>query len=134
MESFETLLVAAGGMMPLSATLASAAVFDAFTGASKLEALLHGHSYAGNAIGCAVASEALDIFSSNPNMQSRAWGRHLGLGVSPEEAPGPAPAPAQERMVELWDPSLVAALSFHPQVTRVVALGMPCLSCSAMAA
>ena len=48
--------------MPLSATLASDAVFQAFLGPSKLDGLLHGHSYAGNPIGCAVALEALSIY------------------------------------------------------------------------
>ena len=48
--------------MPLSATLATDAVFQVFQGPSKLDALLHGHSYAGNPIGCAVACEALSIF------------------------------------------------------------------------
>ena len=48
--------------MPLSVTLASDAVFQAFLGPSKLDALLHGHSYAGNPIGCAVALEAMSIY------------------------------------------------------------------------
>ena len=48
--------------MPLAATLATNGVFQAFQGPSKLDALLHGHSYAGNPISCAVACEALSIF------------------------------------------------------------------------
>ena len=48
--------------MPLAATLATDAVFQAFQGPSKLDALLHGHSYAGNPISCAVACEALAIY------------------------------------------------------------------------
>jgi len=52
-----------GGTVPLAATLASEEVFDAFRGAEKTDALLHGHSYSAHAIGCAAACSALDIFS-----------------------------------------------------------------------
>ena len=52
--------------MPLSATLASDAVFQSFLGPSKLDALLHGHSYAGNPIGCTVALAALSIYEVMP--------------------------------------------------------------------
>ena len=52
--------------MPLAASLATERVFQAFLGPSKLDALLHGHSYAGNPIGCAVACEALDIYQASP--------------------------------------------------------------------
>jgi dethiobiotin synthetase/adenosylmethionine--8-amino-7-oxononanoate aminotransferase len=60
-----------GGTVPLAATLASEAVFDAFRGAVKTDALLHGHSYSAHPIGCAAACAALDMFAdvaSNPNM------------------------------------------------------------------
>lgn len=33
------------GVVPLAVTLASSPIFDAFKGDSKLQALLHGHSY-----------------------------------------------------------------------------------------
>ena len=49
--------------MPLAATLATAGVFDAFAGAAKTDALLHGHSYSGHAIGLSAAAAALDIYA-----------------------------------------------------------------------
>ena len=55
--------------MPLAATLATAGVFDAFGGAAKTDALLHGHSYSGHAIGLSAAAAALAIFddpAANP--------------------------------------------------------------------
>ncbi|KAJ1639754.1 pyridoxal phosphate-dependent transferase [Pavlovales sp. CCMP2436] len=52
-----------GGTVPLAVTLATEAVFDAFRGLSKPEALLHGHSYSAHAIGCSVASAALDMYA-----------------------------------------------------------------------
>ena len=65
----DTLL--AGGVLPLAVTLASEAVFDAFKGPGKLDALLHGHSYTAHPIGCAAAVAALDAYAdpaSNPNL------------------------------------------------------------------
>lgn len=53
--------------MPLAATLASGEVFDAFSSASKLDALLHGHSYSGYPIGCAAAVAALGLISGPQN-------------------------------------------------------------------
>lgn len=50
-----------GGLLPLSATLASRSVFGAFLSERKVDALLHGHSYTANPIGCAVALKALQM-------------------------------------------------------------------------
>ncbi len=49
--------------MPLAVTLASKGVFEAFHSQEKVDALLHGHSYSGYAIGCGVAVEALKIYT-----------------------------------------------------------------------
>jgi dethiobiotin synthetase/adenosylmethionine--8-amino-7-oxononanoate aminotransferase len=49
-----------GGLLPLSVTIASASIFDAFWGDEKAEALLHGHSYTAHAVGCHVANTSLD--------------------------------------------------------------------------
>ena len=53
--------------MPLAATLATGEVFEAFKTSSKVDALLHGHSYSGYPIGCAAAVEALRILGSPQN-------------------------------------------------------------------
>lgn len=51
-----------GGYLPLAATLASQPVFDAFLGEySEFKTFFHGHSYTGNALGCAVARESLAL-------------------------------------------------------------------------
>jgi adenosylmethionine-8-amino-7-oxononanoate aminotransferase len=51
-----------GGYLPMSATVASQRVFDAFAGADLSEATLyHGHSYGGNALAAAVALRHLDL-------------------------------------------------------------------------
>lgn len=52
-----------GGYLPLAATLATEAIFDAFRGAPEAgRTFFHGHSYTGNPLGCAAALANLDIF------------------------------------------------------------------------
>lgn len=51
-----------GGYLPLSATVASGQVYDAFLGPDLSEfTLYHGHSYSGNALGAAVALRHLQL-------------------------------------------------------------------------
>ncbi|ODN84878.1 dethiobiotin synthase [Cryptococcus amylolentus CBS 6039] len=50
-----------GGLLPLSTTLASPSIFKAFLSDHKVDALLHGHSYTANPIGCSVALEAIKL-------------------------------------------------------------------------
>ncbi|MQM07889.1 hypothetical protein Taro_040734, partial [Colocasia esculenta] len=60
-----------GGVIPLAVTLATEAIFTAFTGDSKIKALLHGHSYSAHPMGCTAASKAIQWFkdpSSNLNL------------------------------------------------------------------
>lgn len=95
-----------GGIIPLAATLATDAVFDAFVGDSKLKALLHGHSYTAHALGCAAASKSINWFKdpkTNKNLTSE--GRLLR---------------------ELWNMEQVHQISLHPAVRRVVVLGTLC--------
>lgn len=92
-----------GGIIPLAATLATETVFDAFTGDSKLIALLHGHSYSAHAMGCAAAAKSIQWFkdpSTNTNIDH-------GKG----------------QLKELWDMKFVHQISSFPAVKRVVALG-----------
>ncbi|KGN65428.1 bifunctional dethiobiotin synthetase/7,8-diamino-pelargonic acid aminotransferase, mitochondrial isoform X1 [Cucumis sativus] len=92
-----------GGIIPLSATLASNSVFESFIGDSKLEALLHGHSYSAHALGCTAAAKSIKWFkNSQTNLNINAEGTSLR---------------------ELWDENLVYEISSHPAVKRVVALG-----------
>ncbi|KAI3904661.1 hypothetical protein MKW98_014841 [Papaver atlanticum] len=92
-----------GGMIPLAATLASDAVFNAFKGDSKLMALLHGHSYSAHAMGCTAAVKAIQWFKDPlTNLNITSEGR---------------------QMRELWDAELASQISSHPGVKRVVMLG-----------
>jgi adenosylmethionine-8-amino-7-oxononanoate aminotransferase len=50
-----------GGYLPLAATLTTDRVFSGFLG-SSLETFFYGHSYCGNALGCAAALANLAVF------------------------------------------------------------------------
>lgn len=53
-----------GGYLPLAATLATEAVFDAFRGPyHHWKTLFHGHTYTGNPLACAAALASLDVFA-----------------------------------------------------------------------
>ncbi len=52
-----------GGYLPLAITLISEKLFSAFNGSvAEGKALAYGHSYTGNALGCAAAKASLEIF------------------------------------------------------------------------
>jgi len=53
-----------GGVLPLGLTVATDEIYDAFLAPEKTKALLHGHSFTGNALACAVACANLDIIES----------------------------------------------------------------------
>ncbi|MEW6473392.1 MAG: adenosylmethionine--8-amino-7-oxononanoate transaminase [Actinomycetota bacterium] len=60
-----------GGYLPLSATLATAEVFDAFLARpEEHKTLYHGHSYSGNPLCCAVALANLDVFEAEGTIAS----------------------------------------------------------------
>jgi len=54
-----------GGVLPLSAVLATQAIYDGFLDDSRERAFLHSHSYTGNPLACAAALASLKIFDSD---------------------------------------------------------------------
>ncbi len=59
-----------GGYLPIAATLASREIFDAFLGGyGELKTFFHGHSYTGNALGCAAALANLKIFETERTLE-----------------------------------------------------------------
>jgi adenosylmethionine-8-amino-7-oxononanoate transaminase len=59
-----------GGYLPVAATLAGPEIFDAFLGDfSELKTFFHGHSYTGNALGCAAARANLRIFREDNTLE-----------------------------------------------------------------
>jgi len=60
-----------GGYLPLAATLTTTKVFDAFLGGpAEHKTFYHGHTYTGNALGCAAALVSLELFKENKIIES----------------------------------------------------------------
>ncbi len=56
-----------GGYLPLAATLATENIYEAFLGEPE-KTFFHGHSYTGNALGCAAALANLEIFKKEKTL------------------------------------------------------------------
>jgi adenosylmethionine-8-amino-7-oxononanoate aminotransferase len=55
-----------GGYLPVAATMATQAIFDAFLGEpAEGKTFYHGHTFGGNALGCAAALASIDQISSS---------------------------------------------------------------------
>src|SRR5690606_28078328 len=54
-----------GGFMPLSVTLTTDRVFEAFYDDDKMKTLYHGHSYTANPLSCAAAIESINQLRIN---------------------------------------------------------------------
>ena len=62
-----------GGILPLSLTWATEAIYEAFLGRwEEGKAFLHGHSFTANPIACAVASASLALFDEEPVLSNAA--------------------------------------------------------------
>ncbi|MCI4643600.1 MAG: adenosylmethionine--8-amino-7-oxononanoate transaminase [Hyphomonadaceae bacterium] len=73
-----------GGVTPLAATIASADVYAAFHTDAPEHALMHGPTFTGHAVGCAVANAGLDLFESEPRLdEARALEQALLADLSP---------------------------------------------------
>jgi adenosylmethionine-8-amino-7-oxononanoate transaminase len=60
-----------GGYLPLAATLTTQKIFDAFLGGvAERKMFYHGHTYTGNALGCAAALASLELFNQNRLIES----------------------------------------------------------------
>jgi adenosylmethionine-8-amino-7-oxononanoate aminotransferase len=88
-----------GGYLPMSATVASARVYDAFLGADLSEhTLYHGHSYGGNALGAAVALRHLLLLEEQDVLANVvARGEELGARLAASVAPLPNVAEVRRR-------------------------------------
>lgn len=54
------------GYLPLAATLTTQKIFDAFAESGNIyKTFYHGHTYTGNALGCAAALASLELFAEN---------------------------------------------------------------------
>ncbi|WOO81501.1 Bifunctional dethiobiotin synthetase/7,8-diamino-pelargonic acid aminotransferase, mitochondrial [Vanrija pseudolonga] len=102
-----------GGLLPLSATVASSSIFNAFLSDRKVDALLHGHSYTANPMGCAVALRALKMIEDNDAADTWAEPK-ADWGVSTKD---------ESARWSLWRRKFVDELSRLPQVKGAMAMG-----------
>jgi adenosylmethionine-8-amino-7-oxononanoate aminotransferase len=59
------------GYLPLAATLTTQKIFDAFAISGDIhKTFYHGHTYTGNALGCAAALASLELFEENKILES----------------------------------------------------------------
>lgn len=69
-----------GGTLPLSVTVCSEKIYDAFYSDDPLKALYHGHSYTANPLGCAAAIASMELLMANEaafrQMEQLHW-KHL---------------------------------------------------------
>lgn len=86
------------GFLPMSVTVASEAIYAAFLGESFDRALVHGHSFTANPLGCAAALASLQVFANEQTL-------------------------AKLPQIERWQRQGLATLVEHPLVQRVRVTG-----------
>jgi dethiobiotin synthetase/adenosylmethionine--8-amino-7-oxononanoate aminotransferase len=97
----------------MSTTLASSSIFNAFLSDKKVDALLHGHSYTANPIGCSVALESIKMVerhlaSGGFEMEKESWRvSHLG----------------EEGRWSFWSPDFIERVSKYGTVKGSMAMG-----------
>jgi len=73
-----------GGTLPLAATVASEQVYSVFLSDTDEHALMHGPTFAGNALACAAANASLTLFETEPRLeQVAAIEERLTEGLAP---------------------------------------------------
>ncbi|KPV73800.1 uncharacterized protein RHOBADRAFT_37661 [Rhodotorula graminis WP1] len=117
-----------GGLVPMAVTLASDAIFQAFWGDKKVDALLHGHSYTAHAVGCGIANKTLDILTRMDrrgewNDAKFDWIQHASNPGRQSLGPPPASPSPTELAWSFWSADFVRDVSAHPAVEGVMALG-----------
>ncbi|KAK0737346.1 pyridoxal phosphate-dependent transferase, partial [Apiosordaria backusii] len=118
-----------GGLLPLSATLASESIFRSFLSDDKSEALLHGHSYTAHAVGCQVALESLRQLMKMERNGEWDWAVSTKRNKGGDQSHGVASFPQPDRRVvgsrvwSVWSSELVEWLSWEKGVEGVWALG-----------
>ncbi len=59
-----------GGVLPLGLTVSTNEIYNAFLADETAKALLHGHSFTGNAVACAAACASLDLLLSDNSLNA----------------------------------------------------------------
>lgn len=94
-----------GGVLPLSAAIASRKVFEAFWSDDPGAALMHGPTYMGNPLACAAANASLDLFEEG------AW-RSAVTRIEERLAEGLAPCRAAPGVVDVRVRGAIGVVEF----------------------
>lgn len=86
------------GFLPMSVTVTSEAIYAAFLGETFDRALVHGHSFTANPLGCAAALASLQVFEDEQTL-------------------------AKLPQIERWQRQGLATLAGHPLVQRIRVMG-----------
>ncbi|TGO90447.1 hypothetical protein BPOR_0064g00100 [Botrytis porri] len=118
-----------GGLLPLCTTVASESIYEAFLGDEKSEALLHGHSYTGHAVGCEVARVGLETMEKLDSDKNGTWEKFrndwnskAGKVVSKSSVKVENTS-ENNRVWSIWSKSFVTSISHLESVDGVIALG-----------
>lgn len=107
-----------GGYLPMSATVASQRVYDAFLGEDLSErTFYHGHSYGGNALAAAVALRHLQLFESK-NILENVQARSAQLRAALEQRVQRLPAVKDIRLVGLMGAVELHSVAENPLLAR----------------
>lgn len=109
-----------GGLLPLSVTLASQSIFDAFLGNEKSAALLHGHSYTAHPVGCEVALKSLEMFK---DMHERGHWKQFKSSWMKEVDSLDGTEEQHHPFWSTWSRDFIVRLSHDEKVEGVIALG-----------
>ncbi|KAJ8118362.1 hypothetical protein OPT61_g622 [Boeremia exigua] len=121
-----------GGLLPLSVTVASESIFQAFWGDEKSEALLHGHSYTAHPIGSHVANVSLETMDRY--YRGRIWYnfrlnwadarvKAAQSTTKSKQQTAPKNVEPSDHLWSFWSKDFVLGLSQHKRVEHVNALG-----------
>lgn len=108
-----------GGLVPMSVTLASKEIFGSYLGEKKQDALLHGHSYTAQPVGCAVANKSLEMLQKidasgeDWNAAKAAWSGEQTMSADPPKS----------KFLSLWGQDFIHTVSCLPNVESVMTMG-----------
>ena len=111
--------ILSGGLLPLSTTLASNSIFEAFLHPTKkVEALLHGHSYTANPIACNVSLTALKMVEEQQIASEQgagAWKEAKASWLNESSKAG--------EIWSFWDKDFIYRVSKSDRVQGVMTMG-----------
>lgn len=106
-----------GGVVPLSTTMASEAIFKVFFKDEKKDALLHGHSYTAHPVGTSVALASISKLQSLFELTSSE------TSMLPSTIESARTDWGDEPIFSIWSRDFVTSLSHHPRLSHVICLG-----------